>query len=293
MTRAEALADAHRQLADAAIPPTEARTEAILLLRHTTNLSREELLLRPDVPLIETESQRFGAAIARRANREPLAYITGTRDFYGLPFSVTSDVLIPRPETEGVVESALNLISSPPAPDSGDTVNILDLCTGSGCIAVAVAIHAPDAHITATDISPSALTVACSNAERHGVADRVRFLQGDLFAPLPSGIQFAVIASNPPYIAPNEIERLEPEVRDFEPRIALGVHADALHFYRRIATESPAYLVENGRVVVEVGLGQGEAVGELFRHAGFAEVSILPDLAGIPRIVIATGYRRT
>ncbi len=343
MTRADALADARRQLAAADIPVEESHVEAVLLLCHAANLSREELFLRPDVPLTGGESERFGATIARRARREPLAYITGAREFYGLTFTVTPAVLIPRPETEGVVEAVLDFLipaaltphPSPsegrgePEGDAGDATlpgspsseaagtavpkaatpsgsplpsegegwgvranAVLDLCTGSGCIAVAVAVHLPEARITATDISGDALAVARSNAERHRVADRITFLSGDLFAPLPPGARFAVIASNPPYIAPDEIERLEPEVRDFEPRVALGVHADALHFYRRIASESPAYLEENGRVVVEVGFGQSEAVCRLFLDAGFADVSALPDLAGIPRVVVATGYRK-
>ncbi|MBC7808664.1 MAG: peptide chain release factor N(5)-glutamine methyltransferase [Akkermansiaceae bacterium] len=298
MTRAEALVNAHRRLTDAAIPAAEARTEAMLLLRHTTNLSREELFLRPGVSLTDSEAERFGTAIARRARREPLAYITGNRDFYGLTFAVTPDVLIPRPETEGVVEAVLDLvcrkIGSPPTPNPGGwgASDILDLCTGSGCIAIALAVHAPDARITATDISDRALTVARANAEAHGVADRVTLLSGDLFVPVPPGTRFAVIASNPPYIAPDEIAELEPEVRDFEPRIALGVHADALHFYRRIGFESPVYLAEGGSVVVEVGQGQSDAVSGLFRDAGFTNICVLPDLAGIPRVIAATAYRR-
>lgn len=278
MTRAEALANAQQKFSGAGIPPAEARMEAILLLRLATKTTREELFLRPDVLLTGGESERFDAFTRRRANREPLAYIIGTREFYGLTFAVTPDVLIPRPETEGVVDAVLAFSSA---------AKILDLCTGSGCIAVAVAVHSPLARITATDISKKALAVARSNAERHRVTDRVSFLPGDLFAPIPPGAKFDVIASNPPYIAPNEIERLEPEVRDYEPRIALGIDADALSFYRRIAGQSSAYLAEQGGVVVEVGQGQADAVCVLFHDAGFADVSVIPDLAGIPRVVVA------
>lgn len=296
MTRAEALANAYRQLTEAGIPTTETRTEATLLLRHATGLSREELFLRPDVPLTDDESERFDASIRRRANREPLAYITGTRDFYGLTFAVTPDVLIPRPETEGVVDAVLSLTAVTLTPGTQRvpgvrTYEILDLCTGSGCITIAIAVHLTYACITATDISAGALAVARSNAERYGVSNRVSFLMGDLFAPILPGSQFDVIASNPPYIAPEEIEQLEPEVRDFEPRIALGIDADDLHFYRRIARESPAYLTVQGGVVVEVGQGQADPVCELFHAAGFADVSTVPDLAGIPRVVIAKSYR--
>jgi release factor glutamine methyltransferase len=322
VTRAEALTGGYKRLVTAGIPTAEARLESNLLLRHATNLSREELFLRPDVPLTDSEHERFNTIIARRAAREPLAYITGTRDFYGLTFAVTPDVLIPRPETEGVVEAVLALVpealtpgpspsegrggggsqtlpcasSDFPLPPKGEgpgvrAPKILDLCTGSGCIAVAVAVHAPYARISATDISTNALVVAESNANRHGVTDRVSFIPGDLFAPVPPGARFAVIASNPPYIAPDAIEHLEPEVRDYEPRIALGVDPDDLYFYRRIASESPPPSRRWGGVVVEVGQGQAEAVRELFRDAGFTDVSVLPDLAGIPRVVVAKEHR--
>lgn len=278
MTRAESLANATKRLADAGIAPTDARTEATLLLRFTANVSREELFLRPDAALSPAETDAYETAVTRRATREPLAYITGTREFYGLTFAVTPDVLVPRPETEGVVEQVL----------AGSPARVLDLCTGSGAIAVAVAVHVLAAQVTATDISEAALAVAQANAARHGVADRVTFACGDLFAPVSPVSRFDVIAANPPYIAPADIEMLEPEVRDFEPRIALGVHADALQFYRRIAGESGAFLAaEGGRVVVEVGYGQADAVRELFAASGFADVQAFPDLSGILRIVVA------
>ncbi len=283
MTRGEAVSDAQRRLATAGIPPAEARTEAVLLLRHTTGISREELLLRPDMALTNHQAEQFQAAVERRADREPLAYITGTRDFYGLTFTVTPAVLIPRPETEGVVEAVLEAV-----PTNKPGARILDLCTGSGAIAVAVAVHRPQARIVATDLSTDALRVAHENANRYGVAERVSFLTGDLFSAVSSETRFAVIASNPPYIGPDEIEKLEPEVRDFEPRIALGVHPDALRFYRRIASESTAFLLPDGVVIVEVGQGQAEPVCELFRAAGFIDVHALPDLAGILRVVIAS-----
>lgn len=282
-SRAAAVAGATQRLTGAGILPADARTEAVILLRHAAAVSREELFLRPDVLLSPEAFARYESAITRRAAREPLCYITGTRDFYGLTFAVTPAVLIPRPETEDVVEAVL----TSPFPSSAGGIALLDLCTGSGAIAVAVAVHLPDARVTATDISNTALVVARANADRHCVGNRVTFLAGDLFAPVPVGARFAVIAANPPYIAPDEIETLEPEVRDFEPRIALGVHADALVFYRRIANDASAYLVPGGRVVVEVGQGQADAVSDLFRRAGFTNVSAFPDLSGILRVVVA------
>ena len=276
-TRQTALNDAATQFIRAGIVPNDARAEAAILLRHVTGASREELFLRPHTVLDDADAEAFADLVARRAAREPLAYLVGTRDFYGLRFAVTPDVLIPRPETEGVVEQIV----------AANPETVLDLCTGSGAIAVAVAVALPAAHVWATDISDAALVVAKQNADRHGVAERLTFLAGDLFKPIPNGLRFAVIAANPPYIAPETVETLEPEVKNYEPRIALGVHSDALHFYRRIAGESAAFLTENGRVVVEVGYGQADAVRELFADAGFADVETFADLAGIPRVIVA------
>lgn len=277
MTRAESLTNAVARLIRAGIAPADARTEAALLLRFAANLSREELFLRPAAPLSPDDVAAYEADISRRAAREPLSYITGTREFYGLTLAVSPAVLVPRPETEGVVEGVL----------AGNPTRVLDLCTGSGAIAVAVTVHAPTAQVVATDISDAAIAVAQTNADRHGVTSRVTFLRGDLFAPVPPDSRFDCIAANPPYIAPADIETLEPEVREWEPRIALGVHADALHFYRRIAGEAGAFLAHGGRVVVEVGQGQVNAVRELFAANGFADAQAFPDLAGIPRVVVA------
>ncbi|MBC8142230.1 MAG: peptide chain release factor N(5)-glutamine methyltransferase [Armatimonadetes bacterium] len=282
MTRAEALANASERLARAGIAPADARAEAALLLRFTASVSREELFLRPAALLSLTDAGRYEAAITRRERREPLAYILGTREFYGLTFAVTPDVLVPRPETEGVVDAVLGT----PRP-ARRPFRVLDLCAGSGAIAVAVAVHAPTVQVVAADISEAALAIARANAARHGIADRVTFLVGDLFAPVPPGSRFDCVAANPPYIAPSEIETLEPEVRDYEPRIALGVHADALSFYRRIAAESGAFLAPDGRVVVEVGQRQADDVCELFVQNGFAGVEVFPDLSGILRVVVA------
>jgi release factor glutamine methyltransferase len=274
-----------RRLVAAGIPGDEARAEARLLLAHALGVSREELRLRPDRALTEQEAARFDDLIARRARRAPLAYLTGAREFYGLAFAVTPAVLIPRPETEFVVEAVLRHIAGSPAP------RIADVGTGSGCIAVAVAVHAPGARVWATDISPAALAVAAENAERHGVAGRLRFLEGDLLAPLAAFAPFDAIVSNPPYIGPGEIAALPPEVRDWEPRAALTTgNEDALLAYRRLADGAPALLSPGGLLAVEVGLGQAEAVADLWRGAGLGEIAVLADYAGIGRVV--TGVRR-
>jgi protein-(glutamine-N5) methyltransferase, release factor-specific len=274
---------ATRRLEAGGIPAGEARREARILLGHALGISHEEMRLRPEREVSGEDAARFESLVARRAAREPLAYLTGTRPFYGLTFEVTPAVLIPRPETEFVVEAALAGLGPDP--------KLLDVGTGSGCIAIAVAVNAPAATVYATDLSPEALAIARRNAARNGVAERITFAEGDLLAPVADAGPFDVIASNPPYIAPEEIERLEPEVRDWEPRLALGTHPDALHFYRRLAAEAPPLLVSGGALIAEVGQGQAEAVMALWRAVGLLDVHVIPDLAGIPRVV--TGRRST
>jgi release factor glutamine methyltransferase len=278
------LASGAARLAAAGIPADEARTEARRLLSHASGRSHTDLLLRPADPLSAAEMDAYDILLARRCLREPLPYITGERDFYGLTFHVTPAVLIPRPETEFLVEAVLDAIAAVRAP------RVVDVGTGSGILAIAVAVRRPDARVWATDISADALAVAGLNAARHGVADRVTPRHGDLLSPVHGDGPFHAIASNPPYIAPDEIRVLEPEVRDWEPRIALGTNPDALHFYRRFAAEAPELLATGGLLAVEVGAGQAAAVADLWRGAaGLAEVAVVDDYAGIGRVV--TGHR--
>jgi release factor glutamine methyltransferase len=262
------------------ISTQEAVTESRALLRHITGLTREQMLMQPDFPMSDEQTQWFHELIQRRSRREPLAYIIGEREFYGMRFRVTPDVLIPRPETELLVAVALSFIPPLTSP------LVADIGTGSGCIAIAVAVHAPEATVYATDLSEAALQVARENVQRLTPTHPVTLLQGDLLSPLPKDRLFTVIVSNPPYIAPSEIATLEPEVRDFEPRIALGENPDALHFYRRLAREAPDCLQSSGILAVEVGQGQADVVSMLWEEAGFSPITILPDLAGIPRVVI-------
>jgi release factor glutamine methyltransferase len=252
-------------------------------VQHAFGLTREQLLLRPDQELDEVLLEPL---LARRANREPLAYILGERGFYGLSFRVTPAVLIPRPETELLVEAAL-------AVGQG---HILDIGTGSGCIAVTLAKLLPEVHVWATDISETALEIARENAARHGAA--VTFRLGDLLAPLPPEQRFEVIVSNPPYIAPADAAALQPEVGIFEPHTALFdpiSGSDGLTLYRRLASDAPTRLNENGWLMVEVGMGQAEAVAQLFADAGLTAIEVCQDLAGIPRVVLAqkSGLDRT
>ncbi len=282
-TAAALLAEGVRRLTAAGIPGAEARLEARLLLSYATGLSREELVLRPDAALTRSDAETFHALLARRETREPLAYITGEREFYGLSFRVTPAVLIPRPETEFLVETVIGGARDQSSP------RLADIGTGSGIIAVSLAVQIPQASVFATDISPGALLVAQENARRQGCDGRVVFAHGDLLDPIRQYAPFDAIASNPPYIAPDTIDMLETEVRDFEPRIALGTHADPLHFYRRLAAEAPPLLARGGILAVEVGQGQAEEVATLWQAAGLGDVSTVRDYAGIERVVRGYG----
>lgn len=228
--------------------------------------------------------------VERRRRGEPIQYITGEAEFYGLPFRVTPDVLIPRPETEHAVEKVLELAAETAAPgippQRAPLRRIVDVGTGSGAIAVALASHLPDAAITATDLSAAALEVARGNSARNGVESRIRFLQGDLLAAL-AGEQFDVVVSNPPYVAESDRAALAVEVREFEPQGALFAGEDGLAIYRRLIPQAFAALAPAGCIVLEMSCGQDAAVGNLLAKAGFSEISFTADLQGIPRIAAA------
>jgi release factor glutamine methyltransferase len=225
---------------------------------------------------------RFDGFIARRASREPLAYIVGHKEFYSLEFEVTRDVLIPRPETELLAATALEVLRERPH------ARVLDIGTGSGAIAITIALGAPVARVMATDISAAALAVARRNAERLGCASRIEFAAGDGFAALTcSHPKFDLIVSNPPYIPADELARLEPEVARFEPEVALLGGKDGLEFYRRIAREVGSHLIGGGEVMVEVGAGQAGQVADLLEESGCRVHEVLRDLSGHERVVRA------
>ena len=250
------------------------RLDAELLLADLLGVGRAYLYAHPEEEVGATILQEWQHRLKRRVRREPLAYILGKAEFYGLEFTVTPDVLVPRPETEVLVEA---ILARQPA-------TVADIGTGSGCIAIAVAAHLPQARVWATDISEAALRVARENAERHGVADRIHFLQGDLLQPL-AGLRFDMIACNPPYVAESERLSLQPEVREWEPPHALFTGKDPLQFHRQLAAEAHFHLHEGGWLMMEVGLGQAEAVATLLGEVGYRDVRILNDLAGIGRVV--------
>lgn len=251
-----------------------ARLEAEWMLCRVAGLDRVGLYLNFDRPLTPKELADYRGMVLRRSRREPLQYILGDQEFRGLDFEVAPGVLIPRHDTEVLVEEALKRAKH-------DAL-ILDIGTGSGCIAVSLAKELPKAQVHAVDLSAEALAVARRNAERNEV--RVEFHQGSLFEPL-GGMRFDLIVSNPPYIPAADIETLQPEVRDFEPRSALDGGLDGLDFYRRIAEQAPGYLAANGYVIVEVGIGQAHDVAELLQRHGFGDIFTAEDPGGIQRVV--------
>jgi release factor glutamine methyltransferase len=259
------------------------RLDAELILCAAAHRERAALL----AGMVEVEDaarRRFGAMIARRAAREPLAYILGRREFYSLEFEVTPAVLIPRPETETLVAAALDFLDERPG------ARVIDIGAGSGAIALAIAVNAPDIQALAADISADALAIAARNAERLAMRERIELRRTDCFDPLDGGEplgRFDLIVSNPPYIRAADVDSLQPEISLHEPRLALDGGIDGLDFYRRLAGGARAHLAPDGALMVEIGDGQSRAAMDLFRAAGFAPVSVRADLAGIPRVVAA------
>jgi len=260
------------------------RLDAELLLARALACDRVSLYTRFDDVVNGPTLDAFRALVQRRAAGEPVAYLMGTKEFYSLSFAVSPSVMIPRPETEFVVVEFLEQAKGREAP------NVVDLGTGSGAIAVTVSMHRPDAKVWAVDRSAEALEIATENARQHDVADRVTFCQGDLFDPLPDELkgQVPFVLSNPPYIPSGEIDALPPGVKDYEPHAALDGGPDGLDVVRRIVTDSPAWLVEGGQVILEIGAPQESAVKALFEQAGgWQPAPTVRDYAGHPRVVRA------
>jgi release factor glutamine methyltransferase len=260
------------------------RLQAELLLAHVLNMPRMNLYLNFQRALSAQEADTLRELVRRRGRREPVQYIVGSASFCGLELAVSRHVLVPRPETELLAERAWTFLRQLP-PDRQPRA--LDLGTGSGCLAIALAAQAPQARVDATDLSGDALNTARQNAARHQVADRIEFHLGDGFAALEQGGCFDLIVSNPPYIATAEIQALEPEVRDYEPRVALDGGADGLDFYRRFAAEAGAFLRPGGRVMLELNDNGAARVGAIFEQNGWAVQAIEPDYNRFQRIFIA------
>jgi release factor glutamine methyltransferase len=279
---------------------------------HLLGKNKAWLITHPDKELTDAETTRFLEMLERRHRGEPMQYIFGETEFYRMPFLVTPEVLIPRPETEHLVERVCQLI---PALDNrpkaflqsrvvhqfshskksqriGNTRSagwpprILDIGTGSGAIPISIAHDWSEAEITAIDASETALDVARRNAERLGFADQIRFLQGDLLDPV-AGEQFDIVVSNPPYVPETDRPTLSVEVRDYEPGLALFAGNDGLDIYRRLIPQAFLCLVSGGFIALEIGYGQSEAIAELLTAAGFRNIEFTPDLQGIPRVAAA------
>jgi release factor glutamine methyltransferase len=259
----------------------ERRTAGILLC-HVLGIDRTYLLTRSEEQIDEARYREYLALVERRATGEPLQYITGHQEFYGLDFTVTRDVLIPRPETEFLVERVIKLVRE----SGNESPLIVDLGTGSGCVAVTLALQLPGARVIATDSSNAALDVARANAERLGARDRIEFVQGDLLTPLDERhLESAVnvLASNPPYVSEDRPDLVERAVSEWEPRAALFGGADGLDFYRRLLPDAPRYVKPGGYLVLEIGYGQLSAILELIDRSALEFVDVTDDLQGLPR----------
>jgi release factor glutamine methyltransferase len=280
MTVAQALQLGTRRLAQAAVPTPG--WDAELLLRHTLGWDRAQLLSRGRDPIPPDALETYLTQVSERARRRPLQHLTGTQAFWKHEFLVSPDVLIPRPETETLVEVVLELVSTAESPV------IVDLGTGSGNLALSLAAERPDASVHAVDISPAAIAVATENARRLGLESRVRFHVGDLLRPVRDlRDRVDVIVSNPPYLDPAEQSSLQPEVRDHEPRVALLAPEGPLGLYARLVTESSALLPVGGWLALEVGAGMAADVAALCTDAGFDAPRVTPDLQAIPRVLAA------
>lgn len=259
------------------------RLDAELLLAAALGVDRSALFRAPERVLTADEEERFAGYLRRREAREPVAYIRGSRAFRTLELEVTPAVLIPRPETETLVDVALEALAAGAAAEP----LVLDVGTGSGCIALALAAENPFVRVIATDVDAAALEVARGNAASHGLEGRVRFVRSDLYAGLPGASRFDLIVCNPPYIPAAEYAALEPNVRDFEPRLALYGGEDGLDLFRRLVPGAITFLRPGGTLAVEIGAGQAAAVRALLEGAGFADVVERADLGGVPRVVSA------
>ena len=280
-TVSAAIADARDALMAAGVPGDEASGDAEVLARHALNWDLTQFALGRNGPVPDAFDAKYGELIARRARREPVSQIVGYREFWGLEFEVTRDVLTPRPETELVVQAALDVCAHPEQLDSWPPI-IIDVGTGSGCIAIALATELPQAMFVASDASLAALNVARRNAARHGVSARIAFRHTD-FVPPENDVE--IIVSNPPYIPRRDRNALAPEVREYEPDLALFGGEDGLDFYRRLF-DYAGDVTENGRMIVEVGYDQAAEVKRLANPRFWTFERVYRDLQNIERVLV-------
>lgn len=278
MNVADALNFAAKILRDAEVP--DASRDAVLLLQHAIGKNRSFVIAHPEYQLSSREEDLFRLSISRRAAREPLQYILGRQEFYGLDFLVTPAVLIPRPETEMIVERALEILNGEARP------RILEIGVGSGCIIISILKNSSAATAVAADISDEAIEVARRNAQMHQVDSRLEIVRSDILEMVRSE-RFDLIVSNPPYVPAADLDGLQIEVKDHEPHLALTDGAGGLSIVERIVHGAPRYLEDGGHLLIEIGFDQSERVRELFARDVWAGVEIEPDLQGIPRMVVA------
>lgn len=309
--------EARLRLLKAGIKADDARLDAELLARHALGWDRARYIAYQQHPVPERAAAAFEGLVARRERREPLSYILGTREFYGRDFEVTREVLIPRPETELIVTTVLEIEwdehdgdgradgnpRRPAAAESGREplgLRVADVGTGSGCLAVTLAAELPTARVVAFDVSRGALEVAARNAARHGVSNRIDFVERDVreglgaqaaAAPDLAPDRFDLIVSNPPYVPTRNLETIAPEVREHEPSLALFAGEDGLELIDALVSAAAAVLARDGWLVFEIGYGQAEAVRAIVDSSGFTATRIVPDLQGIPRTVVARSPR--
>jgi release factor glutamine methyltransferase len=288
MTLREAVDEARRQLVAAGLPDEDAARDAAVLARAVLGWDQAHWLTRADEPATPLFAAAFNAHILRRSRHEPVAYITGEREFYGRPFTVTHDVLIPRPETELVVEEALAWLKRAEA-DRPQPV-VIDVGTGTGCLALTLALEWPAARVFATDTSAAALKVAEANAARLEATGRVTFIHGEWLGDLTTSID--LIVSNPPYVAERDRVTLARDVVDYEPALALFSGADGLDAIRALLPAASRRLTPGGVLVMEIGYGQSDDVRALVEQSGLQLVHIQPDLQSIPRVVVASAPPR-
>ena len=267
------LADGAKMLAQAGID--EAELDARYILEYITGLNSAQYFINSEDIIEKDKAEEFFRLIERRSKRIPLSYVIGTRDFFGLTFKVNENVLIPEQETELLVEEVIK---------HSEGKSVLDMCTGSGCIAISIALFGKPSRVSASDISPKALEVARENAKSLK-AGEISFIQGDMFENVTD--KFDIIVSNPPYIETGEIDELMPEVRDYIPRLALDGDIDGLKFYRIISKEAVKKLNKNGRIFYEIGYNQSRAVASILFENGFTDITVIKDYSGLDRIVMA------
>ena len=267
------------------------RLQVELILEQVLKMPRLQLYVNFERPITDNELDRLRDYVRRRGTREPLQHILGSTSFCGLEIEVGRQALIPRPETEMLAERAWKFLNARIGSNSQLSTQeqpstVLELGVGSGCISVAIAVNSPTAQVTAIDLSDEALELAGRNVRRHELADRVRLLKSDGFGQLPPGVQYDLIVSNPPYIPSGEIETLQPEVRDHDPRAALDGGEDGLNFYRMLADQASACLRPGGVMMLEFGDGQASVIGTIFKDTGWTVDAIVRDLADKERFIV-------